>query len=156
MQLLALTRRQLAFTMAVACGLGGVPAWAQQDATSLDALVAGPQRSPGNKARDPYRHPLEDLRFFGVKPTDTVLEILPGGGAYWTEILAPYLRDGGRYIAANPPKSDTSEEAVKGNATFASKVAAHPADLGKVAIADFTPGADIVPPGTVDAVLDLP
>ena len=51
---------------------------------------------------------------------------------YWTEILAPYLRDRGHYIAANPPLTDTSDEAVKGNAAFAAKVAADPADLGKV------------------------
>ena len=120
---------------------------------SLDALVAGPQRSPANKARDPHRHPLEDLRFFGLKPEDTVVEILPGGAGYWTEILGPYLRQHGRYIAANPPKTDTSDEAVRGNAAFTAKVAADPADLGKVEVADFAPPQDLVRPGTADAVL---
>jgi predicted methyltransferase len=140
----------------VVIGLGTLTpglADSQTASRSLDTLVAGPQRSAANLARDPYRHPLEDLRFFGVKPGDTVVEILPGGGAYWTEILAPYLRDQGRYIAANPPKADTSSEAVTGNAAFAAKVAADPADLGKVETVDFAPPHDLVPPGSADVVL---
>ena len=120
---------------------------------AIQALVAGPTRSAGNRARDPYRHPVEDLRFFGIKPTDTVVEILPGGAAYWTEILAPYLRDHGRYVAANPGPTDTSEEAVKGNAAFAAKIAANPGDFAKVETAAFTAQGDLVPPGTADLVL---
>ena len=126
---------------------------ADQPAPTLEALVDGSQRSAANKARDPYRHPREDLSFLAVKPTDTIVEILPGGGAFWTEILAPYLRDQGRYIAANPPKTDTSDEAVKGNATLAAKLAADPADFGKVEVSDFAPPKDLVPSGTADAVL---
>lgn len=120
---------------------------------AIQALVAGPARSAGNRARDPYRHPVEDLRFFGIKPTDTVVEILPGGAAYWTEILAPYLRDHGRYVAANPGPADISEEAVKGNAAFAAKIAANPGDFAKVETAAFTAQGDLVPPGTADVVL---
>lgn len=119
----------------------------------LQALVAGAQRSPANRARDAYRHPLEDIRFFDIKPNSTVVEILPGGAGYWTEILAPYLRDAGRYIAANPPMTDTSDEAVKGNAAFAAKTAADPADFAKVETAAFTHDGEIVPPGTADVVL---
>ena len=122
-------------------------------AASLETLVAGPQRSLGNRARDVYRHPVEDLRFLDVKPNDVVIEILPGGGGYWTEILAPYLRNGGRYIAANPPAADNSEEARQGNAAFAAKLAADPADLGGVQVADFGPEGVVVPPGIADAVL---
>ncbi len=125
----------------------------QADAGKLQSLVEGSQRSPSNRARDPFRHPVDDLRFLGIAPTDTVVEILPGGAGYWTEILAPYLRDGGHYIAANPPLTDTSDEAVKGNAAFAAKIAADPADLGKVERAAFATNGDIVPPGTANAVL---
>jgi predicted methyltransferase len=71
---------------------------AQRDA--LTAAIAAPGRTPANVARDRYRHPLETLSFFGVRPSDTVVEIWPGGGWY-TEILAPYLRaGGGTYVAA--------------------------------------------------------
>lgn len=126
---------------------------AQTADAGLQALVAGTQRSPANRARDAYRHPLEDLRFFDIKPNSTVVEILPGGAGYWTEILAPYLRDAGRYIAANPPITDTSDEAVKGNAAFAAKTAADPVDFAKVETAAFTHDGVIVPPGTADVVL---
>ena len=61
--------------------------------------VQGEHRSESNKARDQYRHPSETLRFFGIKDGDTVMEILPGGGWY-TEILAPAMRDHGKLIIA--------------------------------------------------------
>lgn len=56
-------------------------------------------RTPSNVTRDVYRHPFETLVFFGVKPTDTVIEFWPGGGWY-AEILAPYLNKKGQYIGA--------------------------------------------------------
>lgn len=69
--------------------------------SALEAAIAAPTRTPANLARDRYRHPLETLAFFGVAPTDTVVEIWPGGGWY-TEILAPYLmQGGGTYYAAS-------------------------------------------------------
>ncbi len=66
---------------------------------ALAAAIAAPGRTPANVARDRYRHPLETLSFFGVRPSDTVIEIWPGGGWY-TEILAPYLRAGGGQLWA--------------------------------------------------------
>ncbi|MGA7189146.1 MAG: hypothetical protein WBY66_11655 [Candidatus Acidiferrales bacterium] len=54
---------------------------AQDDSGATDALkeaIAGPQRSDANKSRDKYRHPLETLSFFGIKPDMTVVEISPG------------------------------------------------------------------------------
>jgi predicted methyltransferase len=68
------------------------PSTAHQSA--LAKAVADSRRSATNTARDRYRHPLETLSFVGVKPSDTVVEIWPGGGWY-TEILAPYLSAGG-------------------------------------------------------------
>jgi predicted methyltransferase len=142
----------------VALGVFGSTPGRTQDTTSdssLQTLVAGPQRSPQNRARDPYRHPFDDLRFFGVAPSSTVVEILPGGGGYWTEILGPYLRDHGRYIAANPAQAPTlSPEAVKDNAAFAAKIAADPGNYARVETAGFSAeGIDIGPRGTADFVL---
>ncbi|WP_299008767.1 methyltransferase [uncultured Shewanella sp.] len=65
----------------------------------LLAAVKSDFRTPSNVARDVYRHPFETLVFFGVKPTDTVVELWPGGGWY-AEILAPYLNKKGQYIGA--------------------------------------------------------
>ena len=69
------------------------PAPAGHRAALADAIAA-PTRTAANVERDRYRHPHETLSFFGVRPSDTVVEIWPGGGWY-TEILAPYLRAGG-------------------------------------------------------------
>jgi predicted methyltransferase len=113
---------------------------------ALAKSVAGAQRSDANRARDQYRHPVETLGFIGVKPTDTVVELWPGGGWY-TEILAPYLADKGRLIAAAP--------AGKGADSMAKRFDANPALYGKVERANFPTvlGGTGVAPGTVDAVL---
>ncbi len=126
---------------------GGGPA-------NLQALAAGGQRSPANRARDPYRHPLEVLAFFGVPDNAAVVEILPGASGYWTEILAPYLRERGRYIAAINDKDSPTPEAQRDTNDFESKIAADPANYGKIEIVEFHPGAkEIAPAGTADFVL---
>lgn len=75
---------------------------------AIDAALAGEHRSAENKARDRYRHPKETLAFFGFRSDMTVVEIWPGGGWY-TEILAPALKEKGKLYAAqyspNPPFS---------------------------------------------------
>ncbi|MEQ9222476.1 MAG: hypothetical protein RJQ08_10010 [Salinisphaeraceae bacterium] len=65
----------------------------------LARVAAEDHRSEANIARNQYRHPVQTLQFFGVDPDMTVVEIWPGTGWY-TEILAPYLRDNGTFYAA--------------------------------------------------------
>jgi predicted methyltransferase len=57
--------------------------------------------------RDKFRNPKDTLSFFKINPSQTVVELAPGGGWY-TEILAPYLKDHGKLIAAhyNPEQGD--------------------------------------------------
>lgn len=139
----------------VLAGASGFAATAAEiDAGALRALVDGSQRAEKNRVRDRYRHPFEVLSFFGLPPDATVVEIDPGGAGYWTEILAPYLKDHGRYIAANGPKDSPSEEVQRGNAAFAAKIAGDPSLYGKVEVAEFSPGAkDPIGPGEADFVL---
>jgi predicted methyltransferase len=66
----------------------------------LELAITGNHREAKNVARDVYRHPKETLLFFGLKPGMTVVEIWPGGGWY-TEILAPVLRDKGKLYEAS-------------------------------------------------------
>lgn len=99
-------RNTLTFAVIAATALVSAAAIsAPQTASVSQALkdaVAAPTRTPAAAARDKYRHPAETLAFFGVKPTDTVVELWPGGGWY-TEILAPYLKKGrGTLWAAAP------------------------------------------------------
>ena len=65
-----------------------------------NSALSGEHRSEKNHARDVYRHPQETLSFFGIAPGMTVLEISPGGGWY-TEVLAPLMKDNGSLIAAH-------------------------------------------------------
>ena len=140
--------------LVIIAGLAG-PASAQTVADSkLADLVNGTQRGPANVTRDASRHPYDMLRFFGLKDTMTVVEILPGGKmAYWTEILAPYLREKGVYYAAVGEKN-ASEELERLNAGFDEKLKAAPALYGKVRVTEFGGDRhDIAPPGTADMVL---
>src|SRR5579871_3683945 len=84
-----------ALSGAVLIALSSAPVHAEGE-PGLDAVIDGPQRTPALKARDQYRHPYEELTFFGLKPKMAVVEIWPSPG-YWTEILAPYLKGHGAY-----------------------------------------------------------
>jgi predicted methyltransferase len=123
--------------------------------SALRAAVDGPARSPANRLRDGARHPFETLRFFGVLPAHQVIEIAPGGGWY-TEILAPYLRERGRLFAAHYPADDAEEGRRKSRANFQAKLAATPALYDRVVLGTLPRGSafrDIAVPGGVDAVL---
>ena len=124
----------------------------------LEAAIAGSWRSPENVARDAWRHPKETLAFFGVQPTMTVIEITPGGGWY-SEILAPWLRDGGRYIGAIVDPAKASSEGArdyysKSNQGLRDKFAAGPEQYGKVELVEFDLSAPMLgASGSADAVL---
>ena len=121
---------------------------AAADQGALRAAVAAPTRTAANIARDRYRHPVETLAFFGVRPTDKVVEIWPGGGWY-SEILVPYLAQGrGTYVGAAPENRLTGLRKL---------VAANPTAYATVRTANFpvfarVPGAPVAP-GSADVVL---
>ena len=110
---------------------------------ALAKAIAGSHRTPALVERDKARKPQEELEFFGVKPTLTVVEIAPGGG-YWTEILAPYLKDKGTYYTAVSPRQADA---------WKKKLDANPA-YGNVKISQMGGGTyDIAPDGSADMVL---
>jgi predicted methyltransferase len=118
---------------------------------ALAALVANPAREPRFVARDAARHPVEELTFFGLRPSLTVVELWPGGG-YWTEILGPYLAKQGRYFVALPLPGNAEEDA--GVARWRSRVAAQQGRLGDIAETTLGPGHfEIAPAGSADLVL---
>lgn len=124
----------------------------------LDAVLAGDWRSADNRARDVYRHPRETLAFFNVAPDHTVVEITPGGGWY-AEILAPYLRADGQYVAAVvDPASQAKEGArdyyTKSNSGLAAKFAADGERYGAARTVLFDPAnPQFGAPGSADVVL---
>lgn len=132
----------------IAVLLAAGPALAAEPASAPALLTAihAPTRTPANILRDRYRHPAQTLGFFGVEPTQTVVEIWPSGGWY-TEILAPYLRAAGSYYAAVP--DDAGANGVRKLAT------AHPGIYDRVKYGTFpaAAGQATIPAGTADVVL---
>ena len=121
---------------------------------ALDAAIAGTWRAPKNTARDRYRHPRETLQFFGIAPTQTVIEVTPGGGWY-SEILAPYLKDG-HYIAAVWDDAITGQPKYRYelNTSLRAKFAGNSAVYGTPEVRVFDPMApDFGADGSVDTVL---
>lgn len=119
----------------------------------LAMMLDNPARSDANKARDPYRRPLETLAFFGVRDDMTVVEIWPGGGWY-SEILAPYLQDNGQFYAAHFPTSETREGYIASRQRYADRIA-NDAAFSAVQLTEFSPveATVIAPAGSADVVL---
>jgi len=111
-----------------------ISAWAASD-NAIAQAVASPTRTEANRLRDKYRHPVETLAFFGVKPR-------------YTEILAPLVRDRGIYYAATQPPGKYRDATLK-------LVASDSARFGKVRLSTLQPGtpSEIAPAGSADVVL---
>jgi predicted methyltransferase len=146
--------------MLVAIGLlaqasAGAAAAEKKDA-ALEQAIASPSRTEAYRARDVYRHPLKTLQFFGVRPDMTVVEIWPSN-AWYTEILAPYLHDQGKYYAAGSAASlpNASDETRRAVAVFQQRLDADPARYSGVTVTEFRPPlrTEICPPGSADLVL---
>ena len=119
----------------------------------LARAAAAVHRSPGNVARDRFRHPVETLAFFGVKEDSTVVEILPGSGGYYMEILAPYLKERGRYIAANRDPA-APPQYLADHQKLLARLKAEPALYDQVMVTPFNAGLHaIAPPGSADFVI---
>ncbi|HQT65707.1 MAG TPA: methyltransferase [Acidocella sp.] len=120
------------------------------DDPALAAVITGPQRTPAFEARDKYRHPLQTLEFFGIRPDMTVVEVLPGTG-WFTEILAPYLKDHGQLIEATEPLSSADPYARKMATMFQKKLSSDPQVYKNVLVTPFDP-PNYMPLGAPDSV----
>jgi predicted methyltransferase len=161
-------RVALLFLLAAACGNSPVPqnptpptgsdVQLAPPPTDSDArlkwAIDGPHRSPRNRARDVYRHPFETLKFFGIKKNMTVVELWPGGGWY-TEILAPFLRDEGELRVTNYDPAKAQGESKTYATEFEAKLRAAPSLYGKVELMHIDPPSSIGlgPDGSADMVL---
>jgi predicted methyltransferase len=119
---------------------------ADPSAAAISTALAGPQRSATNRARDVYRHPAETLAFFGLTPTQHVIELWPGGGWY-TEVLAPVLHDAGSLgaVTASGP----------GAKNYRDFLATQPALFDKVNVVEVQPPTTLAlgPDASADLVL---
>jgi predicted methyltransferase len=139
-------------TILAAC----VSGMSSRQATSqkLDSILAGSHRSAANRARDAWRHPKETLLFFGVRPEMKILEVWPDPAGWYTEVLAPLVREKGTYYGAvldAAPGVASQEKRVQ---DFRQKLSSNPALYDKVIVSTlYTDGRDIAPPGSVDMIV---
>lgn len=116
-------------------------------------ILAGDWRSPEHRLRDPDRRPVETLRFFDLSPTQTLIEVGPGDGWY-SEILAPLLRERGQYNAAL--RSGGDDEAKEVAAALRRKFEQDPKRYDKARILEFDPQAPkLGEPESVDLVVSF-
>lgn len=120
----------------------------------LLSAAEGDHRSEENRARNRYRNPVETLLFIGLDADMTVVEVWPGGGWY-TEVLAPVLRENGRLIAAGFSKDSAMEYHVRIANQYEQKLAAHPEIYDAVEVIPFNPPEQtrLGEPGSADLVL---
>lgn len=123
---------------------------------AIDAALVGSDRTPEEMSRDVYRHPGETLAFFGVAPDMTIIELSPGGGWY-THILAPIVRDEGRYIGvtADPEIYAEFPQYVEALKKYPQKVANDPELYGENAKGTWLLNGDIGEEDSVDMVLGM-
>ena len=123
------------------------------DQNALAQLLKAPYRTKANVVRDVYRHPIETLTFFGVKETSTVVEILPGSRGYYLEILAPYLKARGVYIAANRDEN-AAPRYLEDHQKFLARLKEDESVFAKVKVTKFNADLhEIAPAGSADFVL---
>ncbi|MBW8880255.1 MAG: class I SAM-dependent methyltransferase [Asticcacaulis sp.] len=135
------------------------PKLAKQEG-SAEWAVTGSWRNGVDKGRDKYRHPLGLLRFFEIRPKQTVVDMWPGATGYMTEVLAPYLTHGkGRYIAAlfgNTRGGGAQGAQAQANDMYQKHFSSNKKLYGAVEYASFGPySGPLVPAGTADCVLML-
>ncbi len=148
MKLLPLTSLMLALSLLQ-------PAFAADISATLQNISTGDHRSPENIARNQYRHPVETLSFFGMRSDMTVVEISPGGGGWYTEILAPFLREHGKLIAASYDASSEIEYYRVNAAKYLDKLKQRPELYDRVSVIEFAPPKRpvLAPEGSVDMVV---
>jgi predicted methyltransferase len=125
----------------------------QATAQALDNILSDPHRPQVDRARDRYRHPKDTLLFFGIRPEMSVLEVWPEPGWY-TDIIAPLLRDRGKYYAAVIEADPGSRYIDARLDAYRNKLASDPTLYRSTTVVTFpTNGGDVVPPGTLDMVV---
>lgn len=106
---------------------------------ALQKILASEQRSKAHKASDQYRHPLETLQFFEVKQDMAVLEVWPDNEAWYTEILAPYLKEHGSLTVANFALDSQDDETLANAQQFTAKLASNSEYYERVMLSTLQP-----------------
>ena len=123
----------------------------------LKSVIDAAERPEQERARDQYRNPYETLKFFGIQPDMTVVELAPSGGWY-TEILGPYLAEEGQLVAAhfNLEREDAPAFYVRAREVYDERIA-DTDRFGSVEIIPFDPPVlgELGEPGSADMVVSF-
>ena len=119
---------------------------------TLEWAAAGPWRL--DPERDRWRHPVETLKFYGVAPGMTVVEVFPGRGWY-TTVLAPYLaRNNGRLIAASFDPATATDAQKMTLEAFRTRFVDKPETFGAITMSVLAPrSAGVAAPDSVDMII---
>ena len=141
-------------SLASAQDFNAVPRLEPQQQDVIRKAVGSPNRSISNVMRDAGRNPEQTLAFFAIEPQHSVVEIWPGAGWY-TEILAPMLREEGRYIAAHFDPESQVGFFRNSRQAFEDKLADAPEvyDQVELSVLNYDPQTPIASPESVDRVL---
>jgi predicted methyltransferase len=141
--------RFLAVSLAASLSFSAICAQAASVPANITAAVADSGRPDADKERDANRKPAETLAFLGVKPGESVAELIPGGG-YFTRLLSVAVGAKGHVYALAPERpanapADRPEPAAKAKA-----IAADPHYANVTVL--VPPLASFVPPMPVDLI----
>jgi predicted methyltransferase len=135
--------------------LGGVPILNPAAQAALQKAIAGNQRI--EPSRDRWRNPAATLQFFGVRPTDTVVEVWPGQGWY-TSIIGPYLKQGGgSLVVGHFDAASTNSSVVRQIVdAYRARFASDQATYGNLSVVPFGPrSGPLGVPSSADSVLSF-
>lgn len=120
--------------------------------TSLESVV-NHERRDANRGRDEWRNPMETLSFFGIEPDMTIIEVLPGVGGWYTQILNPLTAEQGRLIGATYPESLFRQMSSNWNEESAERSGAVLSQMGRYLSVE---GVERVQPIVGYAIDDIP
>ncbi len=126
----ATTTNQAAENQAAETAMAEEPMGSQTAETSLADVLAHARRDE-NRARDESRHPMETLSFFEIESDMTIVEVLPGVGGWYTQILNPLTAEQGRLIGVTYPESLWTQMFSNWDADRAERFGAIPAEMGR-------------------------
>ncbi len=134
-------RHPLPIALVAALIVPALPAAAQKAHPAVAKAVANPARPAPERARDQYRHPVETLAFFGIKPGQKIAEFSPSGG--WYAVILSNI--------AGPDY--TALVGSQRGAEAAQKMLTDRGLKGSVATIDAAAGTSTVAAGSQDVVL---
>ncbi|MHA6205558.1 class I SAM-dependent methyltransferase [Dyella soli] len=71
----------------------------------IAAAISDAARPDSDRAQDEHRKPADVMVFTGIKPGDTVVDLMPGSG-YYTRILSKIVGPSGKVYALQPEEMD--------------------------------------------------